>query len=126
MHPRDRLARATKNAQGDDGVKFIKQVLAHLRNKLRRKTKTLKVSRDRIGERELKIARKDVSALMRGKFAFDPEVFLNKTVLFDTSKIDDKKIIDRLLENIHGDNDDIYLFHEPGRNAFSLRRKDGT
>ena len=74
----------------------------------------------------MKIARKDVSALMRGKFAFDPEVFLNKTVLFDTSKIDDKKIIDRLLENIHGDNDDIYLFHEPGRNAFSLRRKDGT
>ena len=74
----------------------------------------------------MKIARKDVPALMRGKFAFDPEVFLNKTVLFDTSKIDDKKIIDRLLENIHGDNDDIYLFHEPGRNAFSLRRKNGT
>ena len=28
MHPRDRLARATKNAQGDDDVKFIKQVPA--------------------------------------------------------------------------------------------------
>ena len=25
-HPRDRLARATKYAQGDDDVKFIKQV----------------------------------------------------------------------------------------------------
>ena len=126
MHPRDRLARATKNAQGDDGVKFIKQVLAHLRNKLRRKTKTLKVSRDRMGEKELKIARKDVSALMRGKFTFDPEVFLNKTVLFDTSKIDEEKIIDRILENIPDDNGNSYLIHEPGTNAFLLRRKDGT
>ena len=77
-------------------------------------------------EKEVKIATENVSALMRGKFIFDPEVFLNKTVLFGTSKIDEKKIIDKILENIPGDNDDIYLIHEPGTSVFSLRREDGT
>ena len=50
MHPRDRLARATKNAQGDD-VKFIKHVPAHPREMLRRKTKTSEHLRDRMRER---------------------------------------------------------------------------
>ena len=67
MHPRDRLARATKNAQGDD-VKFIKHVPAHPRERLRRKTKTSEHLRDRMREKELKIARGNVSALMHGKF----------------------------------------------------------
>ena len=63
---------------------------------------------------------------MQRKIVFDPEWFLNKAVLFDTSKVDDKQIIDRILENIPGDNDDIYLDHEPGTHGFSLRHKDGT
>ena len=109
MHPRDRLASATKNAQGDDAVKFIKQVPAHPRDRLRRKTKTLKHPRDRMREKELKIAGENVSALMRGKFVFDPEVFSNKAVLFDTSKTNEEKIIDRILENIPGDNDDMHF-----------------
>ena len=33
-------------------------------------------------EKELKIARDNVSALMQEKFVFNPERFLNKTVLF--------------------------------------------
>ena len=125
MHPRDRLARATKNAQGDD-VKFIKHVPAHPRERLRRKTKTSEHLRDRMREKELKIARGNVSALMHGKFVFDPDVFLNKTVLFGTSKIDEEKIIDRILENITGDNDDIYLIHETATNTFSLKYEDET
>ena len=47
-------------------------------------------------------------------------------MLFDTSKTDEEKIIDRLLENIPDDNDNSYLIHEPGTNAFPLRREDGT
>ena len=47
-------------------------------------------------------------------------------MLFDASKIDEEKIIFRVLENISGDNDDIYLIHKPGTNAFLLRREDGT
>ena len=77
-------------------------------------------------EKELKIARENVSALMRGKFVFVFEVFLNKTVVFDTSKIDEEKIIDRILEYIPDDNDNSYLIHEPGTNAFPLRREHGT
>ena len=47
-------------------------------------------------------------------------------MLFDTSKIDKQKIMNRILENIRGDNDDIYLIHESGTNAFLLRREYGT
>ena len=43
MHPRDRSASATKNVPIDDDVKFIKQVPAHPRERLRRKTKTFKI-----------------------------------------------------------------------------------
>ena len=50
IHTRDRLARATKNAQSDDYVKFIKQVTAHPRDRLRRKAKTLKHPRGRMRE----------------------------------------------------------------------------
>ena len=60
------------------------------------------------------------------KICFHSEVFLNKTVLFDPSKIYEEKIIERILEDIPGDNDNIYLIHEPGTNTFSLRREDGT
>ena len=42
-------------------------------------------------KKELKIARENVSVLLRGKFVFDPEAFFNKAVLFDTSKTDEKK-----------------------------------
>ena len=37
LHPRDRLARATKDEQTDGDVKFIKQVPAHPRDRLREK-----------------------------------------------------------------------------------------
>ena len=60
------------------------------------------------------------------KICFYSEIFVNKTVLFDTSKIYEEKIIERILENVPGDNDDIYLIHEPGTDTFSLRREDGT
>ena len=40
MHPRDRLARATKNAQrDDDDVEFIKQVPIHPRDVFPKKNK---------------------------------------------------------------------------------------
>ena len=62
---------------------------------------------------------------MQGKFVFNPERFLNKTVFFDTLKVSKEQIIDRILENVPGDSGDIYLIYEPGTNAFSLRREDG-
>ena len=77
-------------------------------------------------EKELKLARDNISALLQGKFVYDPERFLNKTVLFDTSKVQKEQIVDRILENIPGGNNNIYLVHEPGTNAFSLKCEDGT
>ena len=136
MHPRDRLARATKNAQRDDDVEFIKQVTMHrgdddVEFKKNRclhilKTKALKHQRDRMNEKKLKIATENFSALCGENLFLIQRFSLNKAVLFDTSKNDEQKIIDKILENIPGDNDTIYLIHEPGTNAFSLRREDGT
>ena len=62
---------------------------------------------------------------MQGKFVFNPERFLNKTVFFGILKVNKEQIIDRILENVPGDSGDIYLIYEPGTNAFSLRREDG-
>ena len=76
-------------------------------------------------EKELKVAGENVSALMRRKFVFNSELFLNKTVLFDTLKVSKKKIVGKILERNPADNNDIYLIHEPGTNSFPLRREDG-
>ena len=72
------------------------------------------------------MTRDNVFALMDGQFDFSPEQFLNKTVLFDISKVNEGKIINRIIENLPKDNDELYIVHEPGSNAFSLRHEDGT
>ena len=72
------------------------------------------------------MARDNVFALMDGQFDFSPEQFLNKTVLFDISKVNEGKIINRIIENLPKDNDELYIVHEPDTNAFSLRHEDGT
>ena len=74
MHPRDRLARATKNARSD-GVELIKQVPARPKDRLRRKAKILKHTRDWMKEKKLKVARENVSALMQGRFFFIQKFF---------------------------------------------------
>ena len=112
-------------AAKNDDVIFVKQVPLHPRDRLKKKTKTLKHPRDRLKEKELQVARDNVSALVEGKFSFSPEKFLNKTVLFNVSKVIQKKIIDKIIENLPADNDELYVVHEPGTNAFSLRREDG-
>ena len=82
MQTKDRLTRVTKNAQDNDDVEFIKQVSTHPRDKSRKTKKTFKHPRDRMREKELKIARENVSALMHRKFDFDPVVFLKKNSTF--------------------------------------------
>lgn len=60
--------------------------------------------------KELQIARDNVSALMEGKFSFDPKKILNKTTLFDTLGVDEELIMDRIIESLPSDND---IIHEP-------------
>ena len=116
-----RLARAAKK----DNVIFVKQMPLHARDRLKKKTKILKHPRDRLKDKELQVARNNVSALVEGKFSFLPEKFLNKTVLFNVSKVNEEKIIDKVIETLPADNDELYIVHEPGTNAFSLRGEDG-
>ena len=67
----------------------------------------------------------NISALMEGKFSFDPKKILNKTILFDTSRVDEELIMDRIIESLCSDNDELYIINEPETNSFSVRRKDG-
>ena len=50
---------------------------------------------------------------------------LNKTVLFNASKVHGEKIKDTVMEYLPTDNEELNIVHEPGTNAFSLRREDG-
>ena len=117
VHPRDRLARATPPKKKNE-VTFMKQVPFHPRYRLKKKTEILKHPRDRLKTKDLQVAMDNVSALMEGKFNFSPEQFLNKTVLFDVSKVNEKKIIERIIENLSKDNDELYIVHEPAQMHF--------
>ena len=55
---------------------------------------------------------------MEKKFQFSPEKLQNKTALFDDSKIDKERIIDKIIENLPADNGELYIAHEPGSNHF--------
>ena len=48
---------------------------------------------------------------MNGKFSFDPEKILNKTLRFDTTKIDEEIIMDMIIRALPADNDDFYIEH---------------
>ena len=75
--------------------------------------------------KEGEIARDNISKLMRGEFNFDPKEILNKTLLFDTKKLDEEIIMDKIIETLkHPMNDEFYIEHPVGSNAFTLKRKD--
>ena len=76
--------------------------------------------------KELQIAR-NVSVLMNGKFSFDPKKKkkLNKTLLFDTKKIDEHITTDRIIEALPPPNDEFYIEHPAVSNSFTLKREDG-
>ena len=62
---------------------------------------------------------------MEIKFNFSPEKILNKTILFDVSKINEERIIDKIIENLPADNEELYIAHKPDSNSFSLKHEDG-
>lgn len=69
-------------------------------------------------EKELEIARSNVSPLMEGKFDFRGKELLTKTLLFDTSRVNEKLIVNRIMQNLPGGKDELYIVHEPGTNSF--------
>ena len=75
--------------------------------------------------KEGKIAGDNVTALMNGKFNFYPKKILNKTLIFDTKKVDENIIMDRTIEALPSTNDEFYIEHPVGLNSFTLKREDG-
>ena len=117
VHPRDRLKRKTKD---------IKQVSPHPRDKLKNVTNKLKHPRNRMKNRKGQIGRQNVSKLMRWEFNFSPKKILSKTLIFDTTKINEEIIMDKIIEALNDKtNDEFYIEHPPGSNYFTLKREDG-
>ena len=120
LHPRDRLKELTK----DDDVVFIKQV--HLHPRLKKKTIKLKLINpgNKMKMEALQIAAENAETLLKGKFNFSPQKILNKTMLFDTSRINEEKVMDKFLEALPVNKDELYILHKLGTNAFTLKRED--
>ena len=78
----------------------------------------MKHLRSLLKEKESQIAKNNVTVFMEKKFQFSPEKLQNKTVLFDVSKIDKERIIDKIIKNFPADNGELYIAHEPGSNHF--------
>ena len=70
----------------NDDIVFVKQVPMHLRDRRNRKLKSLMHPRNTM----MQIARDNVLALIAGKFSFSPENLLNKAIIFDVSRVDEK------------------------------------
>ena len=62
---------------------------------------------------------------MEGKFDFRGKELLTKTLLFDTSRVNEKLILDKIIQNLPRGEDELYIVHEPGTNSFSLGREGG-
>ena len=107
VYPRDRIRKKTK-------TKNIKQVPAHPRDKFKKATNKLKHARNRMKNVEGKIGRQNVSKLMREEFSFRPKKILNKTLIFDTTKIYEEMIMDKIIEALNDKtNDEFYIEHPP-------------
>lgn len=77
-----------------------------------------------MGQEKGQIARDNVSKLMRGEFNFSKKI--NKTLLFDTSKINEEVIMDKIFKSLNDPlNDEYYIEHPDGTNAFTLKPKSG-
>ena len=80
----------------------MKQVPSHPRDKLKKKTKKLPLihPRDRFKRKMLQVA------VENEKFNFALKKILNKNLVFDTSRIDEGKMIDKIIESLPTDNDE--------------------
>ena len=60
--------------------------------------------------------------LLSGKFDFDPEEILDKSLLFDSKKASEEIIYDFILEKIPDKNNIYYTEHSGVTNAFRIRK----
>ena len=122
MHPRDKLKKLTR----DDYIHFVKQVPLHPRDRLKKKTRKLEPIHpwDKMKRQALQIAPENAETLLKGKFNFSPYKILKKIMLFDTSCVNEEKVMDKILEGLPAYNDELRVIHELGTNAFTLKLED--
>ena len=76
--------------------------------------------------KEGQIGRDNVTKLMRGEFDFNLKKILNKTLIFNTTKINEEIIMDKIIEALnYKTNDEFYIEHTAGSNYFTLKQEDG-
>ena len=66
--------------------------------------------------KQIQAANENSINLLLGKFDFDPRKSLNKTLIFDTSVLDEEIIIDRIIDAIN----------DPFIDKYWIERKPGT
>ena len=72
-----------------------------------------------------KIAKDNVTALMRGEVNFDPKEILNKHCYL-TQKIDKERMMEKIIEALKNPmNGEFYIEHSVGLEVFTLKREDG-
>ena len=74
-------------------------------------------------KKKKKIAEKNSKSVLSGTFDFDPEEYLDKSLLFDLKKTSEEKTFDAILEKIP-DSDTYYMEHREGTNAFRIRKDE--
>ena len=63
------------------------------------------------------MGKKNSKAILSKTFDFDPEEYLDKSLLFHLKKTSEEKIFDSILEKIQ-DNDTYHIEHREGSNGF--------
>ena len=66
------------------------------------------------------MAKRNSKSILSGTFDFIPEEYLNKSLLFDLKK-SEEKIFDAIIEKLPN-NDTYYIKHRHGTNAFYIRK----
>ena len=63
---------------------------------------------------------------MRSECNFSPKKILNKTLIFDTKKINEEIKMGKITEALNDKtNNEFYIEHSPGSNYFTLKREHG-
>ena len=76
--------------------------------------------------KQIEAANNNTNRFALGKFDFRPTSILNKTLISDTSIVDEGTIIDAISDLINDKNNDkFYIEHKPGSNYFTLRIENG-
>ena len=70
---------------------------------------------------ENRMAKKNSNAILSKTFDFDPQEYLDKSLLFDLKKTSEEKIFDSILKKIL-DTDTYYIENREDSNAFRIRK----